>query len=216
MNETLNSKWNIREFRALCEQANNEGVRFAESLSLKFIAARDYHHKNILQKLKEAKEFKDLKDLTRLDFEIACEMDAFMNALNSTFDLLAQLVNECLRSSKSPAAKIEFHKISKWDDVPEGIRCKVARMAKNEWFLKIRDYCNVSKHHQVIKGDVHVEFLDLEIHTGYHTKEFNYRKRIAQSISDRELDGCLKFVGRSVNGIGVILNQELLSRSEQI
>ncbi len=114
MNEPLNSKWNIREFRALCQQANNEGVRFAESLSLKFIAARDYHHKNILQKLKEAKEFKELKVLTRLDFEIACEMDAFMNALNSMFDSLAQLVNECLRSSKSPVEKVVFHKIKEW------------------------------------------------------------------------------------------------------
>ncbi len=96
----------------------------------------------------------------------------------------------------------------------EDIRFKVIRMAKNEWFLKIRDYCNVSKHHHAIKGDVRVEFLDYERHTGYHTKEFNYRKRIGQSISDQEMNGCVKFVGRSVNEIGVILNRELLSRSE--
>ena len=214
MNEPLNSKWNTRQFKELGKEAGNEGVRYAESLSLKFIAARDYRQQNTLQKLKYAKEFKELEDLPRLDFEIAFEMDAFMNALNSMFDFLAQILNECLRPPKSPVEEVNFGKISKWDDVPEDLRCKFIRMAKNEWFLKIRDYCNVSKHHYAIKGDVHVEFLDHERHTGYQTKEFNYGKRIAQSISNQEINGCLKFVGRSVNGIGVILNQELLSRSE--
>ena len=206
--------WNKREFRALCEQANNDGIRFAESLSLKYLAARDYHQKNILQKLEEAKAFKELSDLTCLDFEIAWELDAFMNALNSVFDLLAQLINECLRLPRLPVEKVEFLEVSKWD-VPKDIRCKVASVAKDEWFLRIRDYCNVSKHHYAIKGDVHVEFGDPDTHTGYRTKEFDYKARVAQCISDRELEGCLKFVGRSVNEIGALLNHELLSRSEQ-
>ena len=206
--------WNIKEFRTLCEQANNEGVKFAESLSLKFLAARDYHQKNILQKLEEAKVLKEPSDLVRLDFEIAWELDAFMNALNSMFDLLAQLINECLCLPRLPVEKGEFCKASKWD-VPKDVRCKVASMAEDEWFLRIRDYCNVSKHHYAIKGDVHVEFGNPDTHTGYRTKEFDYKARVAQCITDQELGGCLKFVGRSVNEIGALLNHELLSRSEQ-
>jgi len=216
MNKPQRSKWSISEFKVLCEQANNEGYRFAESLAIKFRAARDYHQKTILQKLEEAQGLREPNKLTRLDFEITCEIDAFMNALNSIFDLLAQLVNECLRSPKSPVAKVNIHKTSEWDDVSEDLRCKILKMVKNEWFLKIRDYCNVSKHHRVIKADVQVDFFDKAIHTGFLTNKFDYGERTAQSISNREIEGCLKFVGRSVEGIGVILNEEMLSQSQRI
>lgn len=207
--------WNIKEFKDLCKQANRDGAKFAESLAVRFLAARDYHQKNILQKLEEAKSLRDPKDLLRLDHEIAWELDAFMNALNSNFDFLAQLTNECLRKPKLDVTKVDPCHLNwmRGNGIADSVSNKFEDMAKDKWFTKIHDYCNVSKHHYAIKGDVHVEFGDARVKTGYHTKEFDFKQRCAQRMSDSELRDCIAFVGKYVDEIGVLLNRELCSRA---
>jgi hypothetical protein len=206
--------WNIKEFKDLCKQANRDGAKFAESLAVRFMAARDYHQKNIFQKLEEAKSLRDSNDLCRLDYEIAWELDAFMNALNSIFDFLAQLINECLRKPKLDVAKVDPCRFNwmRGNGIADSVSNKFEDMVKDKWFTKIHDYCNVSKHHYAIKGDVNVEFGDARVKTWYYTKEFDFKQRCAQHISASELKDYLVFVGNYVNEIGVLLNHELSSR----
>ena len=204
--------WDIKEFRTLCKYAHTDGLMFAESLAVKYRAARDYHQKNTSEKLKEAEVSKALGDLARLDLEIAWELDAFMNALNSMFDILAQLINECLCSPKFPVEGVNIHKVKGWD-VPKEIVQIIDNATMNELFNMIRGYSNVSKHRYAIKGDVHVDFSGLYVNTSYYSKEFTYKSKDTQHISDHELSNYLKFAGGVVDQVGMLLNRELLARN---
>lgn len=200
--------WNIMEFKTLCEQAHIDGVPFAESLAVKYMASQGYHGKNILDKLKEAEALKSPEDLARLDMEIAWELDAFMNALNSMFDILAQLINECLCSPKLPVGDVDIYKVKDWD-VPREIIEIIDNATTNEQFDMIRGYCNVSKHHYAIKGGVHVDFSGSDIKTNYYSNKFTNKSKDTKYINAHELSNYLKFAGGVVDQVGMLLNREL-------
>ncbi len=206
--------WNLKEFKTLCLNSGLDKAWFyAESLAFKWNAAV-YHKSKIQQKIDEI----DLKSFLEkaLDYsvEIAFELDALMVTLNSMWDILGQLTNECFIRPKIPESGLYFdnilnNKISiiQQNSIPSTIKSTLEDIKKNELYGLIKAYANVSKHRYAIQGDCHIDFTKIPTTVSYVT-EFEYNGEWHKLTIDDAFK-CWKFVGESLIQVGT-KTQELV------
>jgi hypothetical protein len=105
------SEWKLKEFKKLCLDSGFEKI-WSHTISLAFkYRAAVYHKIKIQQKIDEISSQTFLEKAPNYDLEIAFELDALMNTLNSVWDFLGQLLNECFIHPKANSAKIYFNDI---------------------------------------------------------------------------------------------------------
>jgi len=208
-------KWNLVEFKKLCSATDkNQAYILARSLAFKYRAARDYHKYNILDRLAKIKNegsaFLLTSEFFQCELEIGFEADALVSALNSMWDIIAQLLNECFGNPKLPVKSVCFDNIVKKCSLSTDIKDAVGKMLCDKYYKEIRSYCNVSKHHYAIEGDIKVDFGKNIKRVSYQAKQFEY-ERIKYSPSVDEVIQYIKFVGNSVDEIGSLIQIELSS-----
>ena len=108
--------WNIKEFKKCCLNSGfDEVLLYTYSLVSRFNATV-YHKKNILRKTKNIKDKRmelPPEKYGAYDYEYSFEIDALMLALNSMWDILGQLINECFIRPKIKVNKVYFPNICK-------------------------------------------------------------------------------------------------------
>ena len=116
--------WNLKEFEPLCLNSGfDKALFYTNSLAVKWNAAI-YHKSNIQQKINDINFNSFLEKAPAYDYEVAFELDALMLALNSMWDILGQLINECFMRPKIDVSKMYFADIFKcyWDSIPPEIQ----------------------------------------------------------------------------------------------
>jgi len=202
--------WNLPEFKATCVNSGLDKLWFyTESLAFKYAAAK-YHTKIIQQKINEAVPVLSLDKLLASDFEIAFELDALMAALNSIWDILAQLLNECF--IKIHTSEISFSEFSDpkkdfYKSIPPEIQSILDSIRGNHLYATIKDYVNVSKHIYAIKGEIEVDFRETPTRVSYKTREFEHKKGQRRRLTPDKAFKCLEFAGKSVAQIGVKIHE---------
>ena len=202
--------WKVKEFNALCHDLGlDKACLYADSLSTRWGAAR-YHKRNIQQKINELKIETFLKKGADYTSEFNFELDALMLILNSMWDILGQVINECFIRPKIDASKMYFNDIFKcyWDSIPPEIQQILKPIKGNALYQKIKAYANVSKHRYVIQGTNRIDFTKIPTTVSYESTEFEYNDEWHKLTLDTAFK-CWKFVGESLIQVGIKI-QELV------
>ncbi len=206
--------WNLKEFKTLCLNSRlDEALFYTRSLVFKWKAAI-YHKDNIQQKMTELKSFPG-KALA-YDYEIAFELDALMVTLNSMWDILGQLINECFIRPKIPVNGLYFEnilksKIDKYgqNSIPPVIQQILKPIQEDEHYHTIRAFANVSKHRHAIQGEIHMDVSEKPAKKSYVTTEFKYEGKWYKLTLD-DASRCWEFMdsmGKSVDQIGAKIHE---------
>ncbi len=201
--------WNLKEFKALCIKSGlYKLLSYSESLAFKYLAAK-YHKGIIQQKLNEIALDVSLEKLLASDFEIAFELDSLMLTLNSMWDILGQLLNECF--IHEDVGKVKFDTISKdcSNLLPIEIKSTLCNIRGDHLYTTIKEYVNVSKHRYAIKGETEVSFRETNRKISYITQEFEYKQGQKQRLTPNKAFKCLEFVGKSVDQVGFEIHKEV-------
>ena len=193
--------WNLKEFKTLCLDSGLDKTWFyTKSLAFKWNAAI-YHKDKIQQKIDEINPQSFLEKAPAYDLEIAFELDALMTTLNSMWDILGQLINECLIRPKRDTSKMYFDDVFKccWNSIPSEIQPILKSIRGNELYRIIKAYANVSKHRYAIQGEVYMDMGKKPTKVSYVIPEFEYKKTFE----------CLDFVGKSVDQIGARIHESI-------
>ena len=205
--------WNLREFKALCLNSGlDKQLFYTESLAFKWEAAK-YHKGIIQQKMNESPKLSPNK-LLAYDFEIAFELDALMSALNSIWDILAQLLNECFIRHKIDASSVSFNILSDTNKdyrklIPTEVRHITNNIPRSPPYPTIKDYVNVSKHRYAIKGEIDVDYREIPTRVSYKTQQFECKKGQRRRLTPNKAFKCLEFVGKSVDQVGAEVQKEV-------
>ncbi len=210
--------WNLKEFKTLCLNSGfDEALFYTNSLAIKWNAAI-YHKHNIQQKMAELDSNSFLAKAPAYDHEIAFELDALMVTLNSIWDILGQLINECFIRPKIPASKLYFdnilnNKISdiRQNSIPPEIHQILKPIHGDEHYHKIRAFANVSKHRHAIQGEIYMDVSEKPTKKSYVTTEFEYKRKWYKLTVD-DAFSCWEFVnkvGKSVDQIGAKIHELL-------
>ncbi|HUV46465.1 MAG TPA: hypothetical protein VMW45_05305 [Dehalococcoidia bacterium] len=203
--------WNLKEFKILCLNSGfDKALFYTNSLAVKWNAAI-YHKHNIQQKMVELNFNSVLAKGPAYDYEIAFELDALMLTLNSMWDILGQLINECFIRPKIPASDVYFDKILNryLNSIPPEIQDILKPIQGNKHYHTIRAFANVSKHRHVIPGEIHMDFSDKPAQKSYVITELEYN---GEWYKLTLADGfeCWKFVnevGKSVDQVGAKIHK---------
>lgn len=209
--------WNLKEFKTLCLNSGFDKAWFyTESLAFKWNAAI-YHKDNIQKKINEINFNSFLKKAPAYDYEIAFELDALMLTLNSMWDILGQLINECFIRSKIPASGLYFDNIlnNKIDNIrqnsiPPEIQQILEPIRGNEHYHTIRAFANVSKHRHAIQGAIHMDVSEKPAKVWYVTTEFEDKKGKWHKLTIDDALNCWEFVdrvGKSVDQVGAKIHK---------
>jgi hypothetical protein len=199
--------WNPKEFNKLCKQAGLKGASvYIGSLVVKKWAAY-YHKENFQKKLSELKKkglgFAPLRTL-QYEKEIAFEIDALMVTLNSIWDILAQLINECF--AKIDSNEVSFNKFANPKEychklIPSEIQPLLISIRSNTLYRTINCYANVSKHKYLPSGDIYMDVSAKPRKVSYVISQFNYKKGEWHDLSDDKALKCYDFMIKSINQI---------------
>jgi len=151
--------WNLKEFKTFCLNSGlDKALHYTNSLAFKWNAAK-YHKGNILQKIKEITPSSFLEKAPAYDYEIAFELDALMASLNSMWDILGQLVNECFISPKIEMNIMFFNDIYNcyWDSIPKVLQQTLTPIKGNELYNIIKTFNTTSKHRGAPKGEIYMD-----------------------------------------------------------
>lgn len=212
----MSTMWQ-KELSPLCNRKN--GQEYLESLGIRYRQARDYHQKNILNKINDAtknrSDEKWLEKISAYEFELLCEYDAFMLTLYSMFDIMAQMINECVCTNRKPSKDISFKGICreckdrKICDVPQ----EIDKIKGSHLYEELRNYCNISKHQFVKKGTLYIHFQKTDVVAGYSPVELKkWPADTPTPNTHRVLKKYLRFCGDSVTKVGVALVGELKAK----
>ena len=201
--------WKVEEFNALCHDLGlDKACLYAGSLSIRWSAIR-YHKSNIQQNMDEMKDIKSfLKNMSYYSFTVNFELDALMLTLNSIFDILGQLINECFINPKIPIGSVKFDDVVNHSSIPSELKSILNDIKGNTLYQKIRAYANVSKNRYVIQGTNHIDFTKIPTTVSYESTEFECRDEWHKLTLDTAFN-CWKFVGKSVIKAGT-KTQELV------
>ena len=203
--------WKVKEFNALCHDLGlDKACLYADSLSIRWGAAR-YHKHNIQQKKNELNIETFPNKVADYTSEFNFELDALILTLNSIFDILAQLINECF--VKTDSSEVSFSKFCNPKEccyrlIPPEIQQILKSIRGNTLYQNIRAYANVSKHRYVIQGTNRIDFTKIPTTVSYGSIEFEYKGKWHKLTLDA---ACRywKFVGKSVIQVGT-KTQELV------
>ena len=208
--------WNLRKFKALCLNRGLDRLSFyTESLAFKYNAA--LYHKDIIERKMQNVKDKGMKlppeKIAALDLEIAFEFDALMLTLNSTWDILGQLLNERFIRPKIDTTCVSFDRVSDptkahRQSIPPEIQSLLDSIRGNCLYSMIKDYVNVSKHRYAIKGEIEVDFGETPTRVSYKTQEFEYKRGQRRRLTPDKAFKCLEFVGKSVDQVGAEVQKE--------
>ena len=167
--------WKVKDFNALCHDLGlAKACLYADSLSIRWSAAR-YHKRNIQQKINELNIETFPKKVADYTSEFNFELDALMLTLNSIFDILGQLINECFINPKIPIGSVKFDDVVNHSSIPSELKSILNDIKGNTLYQKISAYANVSKHRYVIQGTNHIDFTKIPTTVSYESTEFEYR-----------------------------------------
>ncbi len=200
--------WNLKEFKTLCVNSRLDKAWFyTESLAFKWRAAV-YHKGNIQQKVGELNFNSFLEKAPAYDYEIAFELDALMATLNSMWDILGQLINECFIRPKIDASKMYFDNIFNchWNSISPEIQPILKPIRGNELYHIIKAFANVSKHRHAIQGEIHMDVSEKPTEVSYVTTEFEYKGKWHKLTLD-DAFRYLEFVGKSVDQVGAKIHE---------
>ncbi len=209
------SAWNPKEFKDVCLQSGLSRVSvYVESLIVKNWAAI-YHKENIekrLNKLRETGLRSSPEQILQYEKEITFELDALMATLNSMWDILAQLLNECF--VKTDSREMNFSKFSNPKEccyrlIPSEIQSILKSIRGNTLYRTITDYTNVSKHRYLPLGEIYMDVSAKPRKVSYITSEFEYKKGEWQRLAIDKAFKCLGFVIKSVDQIGAKIHELL-------
>ncbi len=199
--------WNLKEFKTLCHDLGlDKACLYAHSLSVRWSAAR-YHKRNIQQSINKLNKINETRiitfpnDVAEYTSEFNFELDALMLTLNSIFDILGQLINECFINPKIPIGKVKFDNVVNHSSIPSELKLILNPIRGNPLYQKIRAYANVSKHRYVIQGTNHIDFTKIPTTVSYESTEFEYNDEWHELTLDTAFN-CWKFVGKSVIKVG--------------
>jgi hypothetical protein len=204
--------WKVKEFNALCHDLGlDKACLYADSLSIRWSAAR-YHKQNIQQKINELNIETFPEKVADYTSQFNFEFDALMLTLNSMWDILGQLINECFIRPKIDANKMYFDDIFKcyWDSIPSELKPILTSIKGNALYQKIKAYANVSKHKYVIQGTNQIDFTKIPTTVSYEA-EFEYRRGEWHKLTLDAAVKCCKFAGESVIQVGT-KTQELVKK----
>jgi len=205
--------WNPKEFKDVCLQSGlSRALVYVESLIVKKWAA--IHHKeNIEKRLNELKETglrSSPEQMLQYEKEITFELDALMATLNSVWDILAQLLNECF--VKTDSREVSFSKFSNPKEccyrlIPSEIQPILKSIRGNKLYRTIKDYTNVSKHRYLPLGEIYMDVGAEPREVSYVTSEFGCKKGERQRLAIDKAFKCLEFVIKSVDQIGAKIHE---------
>jgi len=207
--------WNLSEFKTLCLNLGlDELLFYTRNLALKWKAAI-YHRENIEKRLSELEKTRLKSPPTKVlqyEQEITFELDALMAALNSAWDILAQLLNECF--VKTDTSEVSFSKFSNPKEccyrlIPSEIQPILRRIRGNALYRITKAYANVSKHRYVPPGEIHMDVGEKPPEVSYVIPEFEYKKGEWHKLTPDKAFKCLEFVGKSVDQIGAKIQEEV-------
>jgi hypothetical protein len=204
--------WNLKEFKTLCLNSGLDKVWFyTESLAFKWRAAT-YHKSKIQQKIDEINSTSFLEKAPAYDLEIAFALDALMVTLNSMWDILGQLINECFIRPKIDASKMYFDDIFKcyWNSIPPDIQPILKPIRGNTLYRTIKAFADVSKHRHAIQGEIHMDVSKKAAKVSYVTTEFEYKKGEWHKLTLDNAFKCWEFVdklGKSIDEIGAKIHE---------
>jgi len=208
--------WNLKEFKTLCLSSGLDKAWFyTENLTLKWNAAI-YHKDNIQKKIAELNFNSFLEKAPAYDYEIAFELNALMTTLNSMWDILGQLINECFIRPKIRASSLYFDNIlnNKIDNIrqnsiPPEIHQILKSIQGNKHYHTIKAFANVSKHRQAIQGAIHIDVSEKPTKKSYVTTEFEYKEKWYKLTID-DAFRCWQFmddVGNPVDQLGAKIHE---------
>ena len=201
--------WNLTEFKTLCLNSGLDKLLFyTKSLALNWHAVI-YHKNNIKRKIDEIGPQSFLAKAPAYEIEIAFELQALMTTLNSMWDILGQLINECFIRPKKDARKMYFDDIFKcyWDSIPSEIQTILKRIRGDTLYRRIKAYANVSKHRYAIQGEIHMDLSEKPTKISYVIPEFEYKNGEWHKLTLDKAFKCLEFVGTSVDQIGAKIHE---------
>jgi hypothetical protein len=202
--------WKVEEFNSLCHDLGlDKASIYSNSLSIRWSEAR-YHKQNIKQKINglEIETFPEtVSDYTS---QFNFELDALMLTLNSIFDIMGQLLNECFIRPKMSADDVKFDEVVNHSSIPSELKPILTSIKGNALYRKIKAYADVSKHKHVIQGTNQIDFTRIPTTVSYET-EFEYRNGEWHKLTLDAAIECWKFVGESVIRVGT-KTQELLKK----
>lgn len=200
--------WKVKDFNVLCHDLGlDKACLYADSLSIRWVAAR-YHKRNIQQKINELKIETFPEKVADYSSEFNFELDALMLTLNSIFDILGQLINECFINPKIPIGSVKFDDVVNHSSIPSELKSILNDIKGKPLYQKIRAYANVSKHRYVIQGTNRIDFTKIPTTVSYESTEFEYKDEWHKLTLDTARR-CWKFVGKSVIQVGT-KTQELV------
>jgi len=184
--------WNLKEFKILCLNSGfDKALFYTNSLAAKWNAAI-YHKGKIQQKINEINFTSFLEKAPAYDYEIAFELDALMLTLNSMWDILRGLIDECSCYRNS---------------IPAEIQPILKPIRGNALYRTIRAFANVSKHRQAIQGEINMDVSEKPAKKSYVTTEFEYKKGERHKLTPDEAFRCMEFVGKLVDQIGAKIHK---------
>jgi len=201
--------WNLKEFKTLCLNSGLDELWFyTSSLAFKYRATL-YHKFNIQQKINELVPNPPLEKAAAYDLEIAFELDALMANLNSMWDVLGQLLNECFIRPKKDIGEMYFDCVFKfhWNSIPPEIQLILKPIRGNTLYRTIIAYANVSKHRYAIQGETHIDFTEKPTKVSYVIPEFEYKKGEWHKLTPDKAFKCLEFMGKSIDRIGAEIHK---------
>ncbi len=186
--------WNLKEFKTLCISSGFDKAWFyTESLAFKWNAAI-YHKSKLQQKINEINFNSFLKKAPAYDYEIAFELDALMLTLNSMWDILWGLIDECSCYCNS---------------IPAEIQQILKPIKGNALYRTIKAFANVSKHRHAIQGEINMDVSKKPAKVLYITTEFEYKKGERHKLTLDKAFRCMEFVGKSVDQVGAKIHELL-------
>jgi len=206
--------WNLKEFKTLCLNSGLDKLWFyTRSLAFKYHAAL-YHKSNIQKKIDEISPKSFLEKAPAYELEIAFELDSLMAALNSIWDVLGQLLNECFIRPKMNTGEMYFEHVFKshWDSMPPEIQPILKYIRENTHYRTIKAYANVSKHRYAIQGEIYMDMSEKPIQVSYIIPEFEYKKGEWHKLTPDKAFKCLEFVGKSVDRLGAKIQEPIMLR----
>jgi len=195
-------KWSIKDFNAICRDLGlDKACLYADSLSFRWLDAR-YHRSNIQQKMDEMKDVGSfIEKGAESTFIIDCELNALMLSLNSIFDILGQLINECFIKPKMRIDCVTFNKVVNHISTPDQLKSILNSIKGDTLYQIIRAYSNVSKHRHVIQGTNNIDFTKIPTTVSYKSTEFEYKGEW-HILTHDTVFRCYKFASESLVQIG--------------
>jgi len=149
--------------------------------------------------MKDPKSF--FKNMAWHSFIIDCELNSLMLSLNSIFDILGQLINECFITPKTPIEEVKFDNIVTAKSIPNNLKGFLKSVKGNTHYQMIRAYANVSKHRHVIQGTNNINFTKIPAAISYKSTEFEHKGKLHTLTHEKAFE-CWEFVGKSLVQLG--------------